>query len=98
MRGFASYLVAAVLVVLALHVIAPRVELGLPVGAGPIGDHGPDTQHVNRSHKSDRLNAPAMIGKQQAPSKPPVVLVGCDPVFSRLAASARANFAGRCIA
>jgi hypothetical protein len=99
MRGFALYMVAGILVVLAMDFIAPPVGLGLAVGAWPAVARGTIVQSVDRTGKSDRLNLPtATVGRQQSPRKSPTVLVGCDPVFSPLSASARANFARRCIA
>jgi hypothetical protein len=93
MRGLASYLLAGILVVLALDVIAPPVGLGL-ARARPAIDV-PPVQSVVRINKGDRLN---ILGKQQEPQKRPAMLVGCDPVFSPLSASAKANYSGRCIA
>ena len=100
MRGFAIYLVAGTLVVLALDLIAPPVGLGLALGAGPAVEHDSIVQSVNRNHKADRLVVPkTTVVKQQLPRKLPVVImVGCDPVFSPLSASAQANFSGRCVA
>lgn len=101
MRGFASYLVAGILVVLALDLIAPPVGLGSAVGARPAVEPGETVQSVDRTLKSDRLRVSTTVDKQdkqQVPRKPAVVLVGCDPVFSPLSASARANFSGRCVA
>jgi hypothetical protein len=98
MRSLGSYIVAGILVVLAMDFIAPPVGLGLAVSAWPAVDQGPVGQSVMRIHKSDRLSVPTTIGKQQAPRKSPTMLVGCDPVFSPLSASAQANFSGRCIA
>lgn len=99
MRGFASYLVAGILIVLALDFIAPPVGLGVTLGAWPALDHHSVVQSVNRIHKADRLFVPTTtVGKQQSPPKSPTVMVGCDPVFSPLSASARANFPGRCVA
>jgi hypothetical protein len=98
MRGFASYLVAGILVVLAMDLIAPPVGLDLSVGAWPVVEHGITLQSVDRTKKSDRMPVPTAVGKQQVPRKPPTMLVGCDPVFSPLSASAQANFAGRCVA
>jgi hypothetical protein len=98
MRGFASYLVAGILVVLAMDFIAPPAGLGLALGAWPAVDQNATTQSVVRTHKGDRLSTPLTIGKLPAPPKSPIILVGCDPVFSPLSASARANFPGRCIA
>lgn len=99
MRGFASYLIAGILVVLAMDIIAPPVGLGFALGAWSAVPHDEITQSVNRAHKADRLLVPSTtVGKTQSPRKPPTVMVGCDPVFSPLSASARANFAGRCVA
>ncbi len=99
MRSLGSYIVAGILVVLAMDFIAPPVGLGLAVGAWPVADDATAIQKVNRTHKSDRLSIPTTtVGKQQAPRKSPTMLVGCDPVFSPLSASAHANFPGRCIA
>jgi hypothetical protein len=65
----------------------------LAIASGPAVDQN---QTVVRSHKGDRLSVPP--GGAKAPAKSPTVLVGCDPVFSTLSASAQANFSGRCIA
>jgi hypothetical protein len=93
MRGFASYVVAGILVVLALDFFASPVGLGLAVASGPAVDQ---TQIVVRNHKGDRLSVPASGGK--TPVNLPTMLVGCDPAFSPLSASAQANFSARCIA
>ena len=98
MRGFASYVLAGVIVVLALDFIAPPVGLGLPVRAWSATEPESAIQSVDRTRKSDRMPMSTTVDKQQAPKKPPAMLVGCDPVFSPLSASARANFAARCVA
>lgn len=98
MRGFASYLLAGILVVLAIDFIAPPGGLGLPVGAWPTVEQGSLVQSVNRSYKGDRLNVPMAVDKSHAPRKLPTLLVGCDPVFSPLSASAHANVARHCVA
>lgn len=108
MRGLSSYLVAGILVVLAVAFAAPAAWLGLPVGARPVVEPGTAVQSVNRSGKSDRLIVPmtvigkkpatpaTIVGKEQAPVKPVKILDGCDPVFSPLSTSAQANLPGRC--
>jgi hypothetical protein len=96
MRGLAAYVLAGILTALALDFVAPPVGLGMAVGAPPA--HVRPTQVVDRTHKGDRLRLPAEIGKQQAPISSPGVMIGCDPAYSPLLASARANIAGRCIA
>lgn len=98
MRGFATYLLAGIMVVVAIDFIAPPVGLGLPVGVGPTVEQGSLAQSVNRSHKGDRLNVPTAVDKSPAPRKSPTILVGCDPVFSPLSASARANISWHCVA
>jgi len=98
MRGLASYLLAGILVVLAMDFAAPPVGLGFVVGASPVAERSAKTQFVDRTHKSDRMNLPAPVGEQKTPEQPPAVLIGCDPAFSRLSASARANISGRCVA
>jgi hypothetical protein len=96
MRGFASYLLAGILVVLAMDMVAPPVGLGLSVSAWPAAE--PMVQLVDRTGKSDRLRASTTVGKQQEPVTLPAVLIGCDPAFSPLSASAQSNFSGRCVA
>jgi len=98
MRGFATYLLAGIMVVVAMDFIAPPVGLGLSVGAWPTVEQGSLVHSVNRSNKGDRLNVPVAIDKSHAPRKSPTILVGCDPVFSPLSASARANIARHCVA
>jgi hypothetical protein len=98
MRGFASYILAGILVVVAMDFTAAPVGLGLPVAAWPAIGQGPVAQTVIRTHKADRLSVPISIGKLPAAPKAPTMLVGCDPVFSPLSASARVNFPGRCMA
>jgi hypothetical protein len=98
MRGFAAYLLAGILVLLATNLIFPPVWLGLSVGARPAAEHGATTQFVDRTHKGDRLSLPAGVGNQHLPEKPAAAMIGCDPPFSPLLASARVNPPGRCVA
>jgi hypothetical protein len=98
MRGVVPYLLAGILVVLALDVVQRTVGLGLAVGAQPITQHGTITQHVDRMHKGDRLPLPRDIGKQQAPRAPRGVMIGCEPVFSPLSTMAHVIVPGRCAA
>jgi len=98
MRGFATYLLAGILVVLAMDFVAPPAGLGLAVRATPVAELDATTQFVDRTHKGDRLSLPASDGEQQTPEPPSPIMIGCDPPFSRLSASARANVSGRCVA
>jgi hypothetical protein len=99
MRGVASYVFAGVLVGLALNFVAP---LGFsPVAATQSAVNDVTLQSVDRSHKADRA-AVMTVGKSQPALQPeqpsPKMLTGCDPAFSPLSASARANFARSCAA
>ena len=98
MRGFASYLLAGILVVLAMDFVAPPAGLGLAVRASPVTELSATPQFVDRTHKGDRLSLPASVGEQQTLEPSPGSMIGCDPPFSRLLASARANVSGRCVA
>jgi hypothetical protein len=99
MRGFISYTLAAVVVVIALDAIAPPAGLGPVIGAWPaIEEESGTSQVVDRTHKADRLQLPSANGRRMPPPRVPAVMIGCEPVFSSLSASSRANFAGRCVA
>jgi hypothetical protein len=98
MRGFASYLLAGILVVLAMDFVAPPAGLGLAVRASPVTELTATPQFVDRTHKGDRLSLPASVGEQQTLEPSSGIMIGCDPPFSRLLASARANVSGRCVA
>ena len=98
MRGIVTYLMAGILAVLVMDFVAPPVGVGLAVDAKPVVKSVEIIQFVDRTNKGDRLSQPADVGQQQAPSAPPKIMIGCDPAFSPLSASARANVAGRCIA
>jgi hypothetical protein len=98
MRGFLSYVLIGIVIVIAMDAIVPPAGLGLATGAWPAAEPKETGQVVDRAHKSDRLPAPLANGRRMIPSPVPAVLVGCEPVFSSLSASSRANFSGRCIA
>lgn len=101
MRGVAAYVLAGILVMLAMDMMAPAGVFGVPVKAWPVV--APETmpatimQSVDRTKKGDRLRAPTAADKRPVPQKAPIVLVGCDPLSSPLSASARANIPGRCL-
>ena len=67
----------------------------------------PKSLHVvDRTHKSDRI-APAQDSSksnitpapiEQTRPQPSRIPVGCDPAFSPLSGSSRANFTARCLA
>ena len=94
MRKFVSYLLAGILMVLVTDFVVLPVGFGLAVRARPTTEPGATTQFVDRTHKSDRLSLPT-IG--MPPVLAPTALIGCDPPFSSLLASARGHSPGRCI-
>lgn len=97
MRGLISYILAAVVVALAIAVIAPSASIGLSVMARPVDPENVMRQVVNRAQKSDRL--PITSGARPVPpAAKPAMMDGCEPVFSALSVHARANYPGRCVA
>ena len=76
MRGFAAYLVAGILVVLAMDFAAPPAGLGLAREAWPAGEAIPSAQMVMRVHKGDRLPMLPVSGKLPVQQKAPTMLVG----------------------
>ena len=97
MRGFAGYLLIGVLAALAMGLVTVA-GVGLAVGARPMPERGAIIQHVDRTHKGDRLDLHRTVGNRPATNQPMAVLVGCEPAFSPLVASSRQNISGRCVA
>lgn len=101
MRVVATYLLAANLLLVASALLAPQEGFVFSLGAG---SRDVEVQSVDRSNKGDRLVVPVttVVKQQQAPGQPsverPKMIVGCDPVFSPLAVSAKLNYPGRCVA
>jgi len=90
-------LVAGLIAGGALGLWAPALNWGFAVNAGTVAPAGTTLQSVDRSHKGDRLDVPmTRVGKQ--PVTTPKVLIGCEPVSSPLAGTARASIPGRCSA
>lgn len=80
MRGFASYLIAAFLVVLALDMVAPPVGFGFsPVGAAPATANSVPLHTVDRANKGDRIPM-TTIGKRQPEQQAPKMLTGWKSV------------------
>lgn len=98
MRGFASYLIAGLFVLLALGVLAPPVGFGFSsVGAAPAPVYAP-LHVVDRANKGDRMPVTTISKRQPEMKAAPKMLTGCEPAFSPLSVSARANFARSCAA
>jgi hypothetical protein len=97
MRGFLSYVIAGLLVVLALDMVAPAGFGFSSVGASPVVYNGDSSlQSVDRTNKGDRI-AVTTVSKRKPEVPAPKMLAGCDPAFSPLATSAHANFARSCV-
>ena len=99
MRGFTGYLLIGSFAALAMS-LAAVAGLGLAVGARPVIGPGQVIQSVNRTDKGDRLDIGRFDGTwplRPAAKRPGKVPLGCEPVFSPLATSAR-NYSGRCVA
>ena len=102
MRSFASYILAALAIGLALDFVAPAVG---SADRWPSVETPRFEQSVNRTGKADRLNVSGRntLDKtvRELPAVEPakrLVPEGCDPAFSPLSASARLNYASRCAA
>jgi hypothetical protein len=99
MRGFAAYLTAGAVVVLAMGVFSPPVGLSFAVGWPAVEKTAPVEQTVDRTHKGDRFDVPqSIIGRQPAvPAKSPE---GCELAYSPLSRSANGivSQSHRCIA
>jgi len=98
MRGFMSYIFAGLVVLVAMDAMAPPAGLGLAIATWPSVDGNAAVQVVDRTHKGDRLQVPTANSDRMSPRSTPAMLIGCEPVFSSLSASSRANLAGRCVA
>jgi hypothetical protein len=97
MRGIAGYLLIGMSAALASGALT-FMGLDLDASALPAPKISPTIQHVDRTHRGDRLDMHTTIDKGAVPKRRNRVLVGCDPAFSALLTSARANFSGRCVA
>ena len=100
MRRVVSYSVAVLFLATAIGVLVPLFGFGLPFGASATVEPGGPVQSVNRAHKANRLVPVSAEKRQPTPApthRPGTIMVGCDPAFSPLAASAQANFSSRCI-
>ncbi len=93
MRGLVSYLLVGILAVLVTDFIVLPVGFGLAVRARPVAQPHVTTQYVDRTHKGDRLRLPTANMQ-----RPPAAVIGCEPPFSPLLSSARAQAPGRCVA
>ena len=96
MRAFMRYPLFRLLVVLAMGLVI-GTGLGLAVCARPVAERGTIIQHVDRTHKGDRLDLPATVGIRPLPKQQMALPEGCEPAFSPLVTAGRASVTGRCI-
>lgn len=96
MRVLVSYLSASAAAAFIVALLLPPGSQGQAVDSRSTRPSGAAPHFVNRSAKSDRLDiAVTTIDKRPPMRMPDIILVGCDPAFSPLAA-ADANFPSRC--
>jgi hypothetical protein len=98
MRRVVIYMAAGLMAISVVELFAPSSGPGLSVNARSVVPAGATLQYVDRSHKGDRLDmSVTSIGKRPIWKMPAKIMLGCDPAFSPLSASAaHANFPGRC--
>ena len=94
MRGLAAFLGGA-FTVLAANLLAPAMGLDFAKHHPPDTTRDSMTQHVDRTHKGDRLDIRKNIIVRQ-PNSPAPMLRGCEPAFSPLASPTN-NSISRCI-
>jgi hypothetical protein len=95
MRAFMGYLLIGVLAVLSMA-LATVTGLGLSAGARPMPERGAIIQHVDRTHKGDRLDVPATVRARTMPKQEMTLPEGCEPVFSPLS-TGLPSISGRCL-
>jgi hypothetical protein len=105
MSSLAHLCAGGLAVALLMDYLAVPAATGLNPGQS-FHSQAPRSLHVvDRSHKGDRIttrdNSQSKIQPvpvEQTRPRPPRIPVGCDPAFSPLTGSSRANFTGRCLA
>ena len=97
MRALAGYVLIGVLAVAAMGLVTVA-GLGFAVGARPVAENGAVIQHIDRTHKADRLDIhETTVRSRSAPKQQIALPEGCEPVFSPLVAAKQANISGRCV-
>jgi hypothetical protein len=105
---FLRYSAGGLAALLATAYVAVSAESGLSAFRPTVIEPAEvaQTTIVNRTSKGDReltmrdarVPVPAQQKRKPATVTEPKILEGCDPAFSPLTASAKNNFAGRCLA
>jgi hypothetical protein len=98
MRALFGYLSIGVLAVAAMGLVTVA-GLGFAVGARPMAEKDAVIQHIDRTHKADRLDFQGTTVRSRSLPKQQIALPeGCEPVFSPLVTAGRtANISGRCL-
>jgi len=97
MRGFMGYMLIGILAVMAMGLVT-IAGVGFAVGARPVTERGAVVQHVDRTHKGDRLDMRTTLSSRPvAKKKATAAPVGCEPAFSPLVAPDHPHMSGRCI-
>jgi len=97
MRALPGYVLIGVLAVAAMGLVTVA-GLGFAVGARPVAESGAVIQHIDRTHKADRLDIHATTVRSRSAPKAQIALPeGCEPVFSPLVVTKQANSSGRCL-
>jgi hypothetical protein len=97
MRGIAGSLLIGMSAALASGALT-LAGLGFALSAQPTSIVSPIIQHVDRTHKGDRLDMHTTIYKRPMQKRRNRVMAGCDPAFSALSSSTHSNFSRRCVA
>jgi hypothetical protein len=104
MCTFFRYSAVGLAVLLTTAYVAASAEMGIGAFRATGIEPGIDAKTVvNRAAKGDRavtireVPATAVQNTPAKTTKEPKILEGCDPAFSPLTASAKSNYASRCL-
>src|SRR5262245_530446 len=78
-----------------LFYLADVASFGLRIASKPMSRRGVTVQHVDRSHKADKLSVSA-AGTPRPKLGQPAVPSGCEPIFSPLVFSESPRLSVRC--
>jgi hypothetical protein len=106
MSSLAHLCAGGLAVVFLMGYVALPAATGLDPRQQSFHAQAPKSLHVvDRTHKGDRLTPPRDSSQfkmtptpEQTRPQPSRIPVGCDPAFSPLSGSSRANFITRCLA
>jgi hypothetical protein len=97
MRAFTGYILIGVPAALAMGLVSVA-GVGLAVGARPMPERGAAIQHIDRTHKGNRLDLPTTLGSRgPVPTQQIALPDGCEPAFSPLVSVDSSNITGHCV-